>query len=200
MRQSWRLLLALAGGLAACDSPAPMEVASSRDLSPSFHGSGDDNDDDDARTSAVGAGIYRLQGVVDVKFAFAARLKENGKAKGVFRQRFEDEGLVVDFTGKVTCMAVDAVNHRAWIGGVITKNKSTDPTVTGEIFQPGHDVWFRVVDYGEGASAAQPDRTTFLGFENNPTIRTSEQYCRERPWPAEDLRTWPVTRGDIEVQ
>jgi hypothetical protein len=199
MQQSWRLVLALAGGLAACDSPASTEIAGPRAPSPSFNQSGHD-DGDDAPASAVGAGIYRLQDAFDVKFAFAARIKENGKAKGVFRQHLVADGLVIDFTGKVTCLVFDATNNRAWIGGVITKNRSTDPAFTGDIFQPGHDVWFRVVDYGRAPSAAQPDRTTFLGFENNPTIKSSEQYCREKPWPAGDLRTWPVTKGDIEVE
>jgi hypothetical protein len=197
MRQSWRLVLALVGGLAACDRAAPTEVVSSRNLSPSRHSSGDD---DEAPQSAVGVGIYRLQAAFDVKFAFAARVSENGRAKGVFRQHLEADGFVIDFTGKVTCLVFDAVNRRAWVGGVITKNKSTDPAFTGEIFQPGHDVWFRVVDYGDRLSAAQPDRTTFLGFENNPTIKSSEQYCREKPWPADDARTWPVTKGSIRVR
>jgi hypothetical protein len=61
-------------------------------------------------------------------------------------------------------------------------------------------VWFRVVDYGEGGKASQPDRTTFLGFENNPDIKTSEQYCAVRIWPQDDARTWPVTAGNIQVR
>jgi hypothetical protein len=198
MRLSWRLVLALAGGLVACDAAGPTGIASPRALSPNLHASGG-VDDDDSPESVFGSGIYRLQNAFDVKFAFAAHVKRNGRASGTFRQRLEAEGLVIDFTGRVTCLVFDAANKRAWVGGVITRNRSTDPAFTGAIFQPGHDVWFRVVDYGRGRRATQPDRTTFLGFENNPTIFTSEQYCREKPWPADDARTWPVTKGGIEL-
>jgi hypothetical protein len=193
MRRSWRFTLLLVGGL-ACDGAATTEIANLRAVGgPSFRGA------EGVTLSATGGGHYLLQNAFDVKFAFSSHLKADGKALGRFHQRLEDEGLVIDFSGEVTCMAVDAPNNRAWIGGVITENRSTDPAFGGEIFEPGHDVWFRVVDYGEGSNATQPDRTTFLGFENNPTIKSSEQYCREKPWPPDDARTWPVTEGNIQV-
>ncbi len=194
MRWSWRFVVLAAVLVAGCDNSATTEIArvSNRDgarLSAAGNG---------VTMSATGGGKYLLQGIVEVQFAFGSLQKADGKAMGRFHQKFEDAGLVVDFSGQVTCMAVDPVMHRAWIGGVITRNASTDPSVTGELFQPGHDVWFRVVDYGEGSAALQPDRTTFLGFENNPTIKSSEQYCRERPWPEGDARTWPVVAGNIQ--
>ena len=196
MQRFWSTALLLAGVVVACDSPAPTQIAGERDVTPSF-GRGEDSD---ALTAAAGGGTYRLQDAFDVRFGFATHVNRHGKATGTFRQRLEVDGLVVDFTGKVTCLVFDAANRRAWVGGVITKNRSTDPAFVGEIFEPGHDVWFRVVDYGEGSAAAQADRTTFLGFENNPTIKTSEQYCREKPWPEGDARTWPVTVGRIRVR
>jgi hypothetical protein len=149
--------------------------------------------------AATGGGHYFLQNAFDVQFAFSAAQKTGGKAMGRFHQKLDTDGSLIDISGEVTCMAVDPINHRAWIGGVITANRSTDPGFTGEIFQPGHDVWFRVVDYGEGGKATQPDRTTFLGFENNPDIKTSAQYCEVKIWPADDARTWPVTEGNIQV-
>jgi hypothetical protein len=197
MRQSWPVILLLTGIVAACDGPAPTELPPPAAFSPSLEREGHDND---ALTSTVGAGVYRLQNAFDVKFTFAAGVTKHGRAHGAFRQHLAADGLVIDFTAKVTCLVFDAEHHRAWIGGVITKNRSTDPAFVGEIFEPGHDVWFRVVDYGEGSTATQPDRTTFLGFENNPTIKTSEQYCREKPWPDDDARTWPVTKGKLRVR
>jgi hypothetical protein len=95
-------------------------------------------------------------------------------------------------------MAVDPVNHRAWIGAVITENTSTHPDFQQWYHQPGEDVWFRVVDYGEGSDAPS-DRKTFMGFENTPGIPTSEVYCQLQIWPADDARTWPVTEGNIQV-
>jgi hypothetical protein len=194
MRRSWRFTLLLACGL-ACDSAATTEITSlpaAGDASVAAGGHG-------IALAATGGGHYLLQNTFDVQFAFSAVQKADGKAMGQFHHKLAAEGVVIDFSGEVTCMAVDPINHRAWIGGVITANRSTDPGFTGDIFQPGHDVWFRVVDYGEGAHATQPDRTTFLGFENNPDIKTSAQYCQVRIWPPDDARTWPVTAGNIQV-
>ena len=195
MRRSWCLILIAAAATAGCDSSATTEVAKV--------GVGDDLrlsvDGNAGRIAATGGGKYLLQGIVEVQFAFSSIQHADGKAMGQFHQKFDNGGPVVDVSGTVTCMAVDPVMRRAWIGGVITKNESTDPSVSGGIFEPGHDVWFRVVDYGEGSNASQPDRTTFLGFENNPTIKSSAQYCAERPWPEGDARTWPVTEGNIQV-
>jgi hypothetical protein len=193
MRRSWRFTLLLVGAL-ACDGAATTEITNTRGLDASFAADGNG-----VAMAATGGGRYLLQNAFDVQFAFSAVQKADGKAMGRFHQKLEADGTVIDFSGEVTCMAVDPINHRAWIGGVITANRSTDPGFTGEIFQPGHDVWFRVVDYGEGGNATQPDRTTFLGFENNPDIKTSAQYCQVKIWPAGDARTWPVTAGNIQV-
>lgn len=38
--------------------------------------------------------------------------------------------------GTVTCLSVDTVNHRAWIGGVLTKVESDNPAAR----QVGEDV------------------------------------------------------------
>jgi hypothetical protein len=103
----------------------------------------------------------------------------------------------VDVHGRVTCVAVDSENHRAWVGGVVTENRS-DPDLQEAIHQPGRDVWFRVVDYGSG-NDAQPDRTSFLGFEGAAGLITSAEYCAARIWPEEDARTHPVTSGNIRV-
>lgn len=149
-----------------------------------------------ART--FGAGTYAI-GDLEVKFALGAIEHHNGSASGLFRHRTSYDGLIADFTGAVTCLAVDSANHRAWIGGVVVSNRSTDPDYAAEIFQPGHDVWFRVVDY-DGAEPAVPDRTTFLGFEGGGGIITSAEYCEKRIWPDADARTWPVTKGQIVVR
>jgi hypothetical protein len=78
---------------------------------------------------------------------------------------------------------------------VIVSNDSTDPAFTTPIHQPGHDIWFRVLDNGEGHDPA--DRTTFVGFEG--VIPSSESYCQQRIWPEGDARTWPVTEGNLSI-
>lgn len=145
---------------------------------------------------ATGGGHYDIAGLV-VQFAFSAVQLSDGKAAGQFHiTADEGGGLTVDVAGAVTCLAVDPVNRRAWIGAVVTKNTSTDPDLQADIHQPGRDVWFRVLDAGEGSGVI--DRTTFTGFQGAAGFETSAEYCAGRPWPADNARTWPVT-GNISV-
>ena len=74
--------------------------------------------------STTGGGHYLLQNAFDTQFAFSAVLHGDGSASGNFHQRLESGTGTVDFRGRVTCMAVDAANHRAWVGGVIETNES----------------------------------------------------------------------------
>ena len=145
--------------------------------------------------SAQGSGRYDILGLI-VEFSFDAQTKDNGQGnKGEFRvYADEGDGLIVDFEAKVTCLAVDPVNHRAWIGGKVKANRSTDPDLLTAIHEKGDDLWFRVLDEG-GA-----DRSTFVGFEGAAGFKTSADYCAGRPWPDANARTWPVVAGGITVQ
>lgn len=148
--------------------------------------------------AATGSGVYQLLGNLPTDFEFSAIQLANGRAVGTFHQRVIFQGQLVEFTGSVTCITQDPVNHRAWVGGVVTSNTSVHPSFQAARNAVGEDVWFRVVDYGEGA-AAPADRTTFLGFEGDAMIITSAEYCAEQPWPANDDRTWPVSEGNLQV-
>jgi len=147
--------------------------------------------------SATGGGHYDLGGLT-VQFAFSAVQQPSGGVAGEFHH-YADEGggLVIDFYGAVTCLSEDPVNHRAWIGGTVTQNNSTDPDFQGDINQPGRDIWFRVLDAGEGAGVV--DRTTFTGFQGSGGFQTSADYCAGQPWPTGNARTWPVT-GNVSVR
>ncbi len=147
----------------------------------------------------TGGGEYVVPPPNDIQaqFGFLALASADGDAVGVFRHRGTIQGLTFDFTGRVTCLSVDPVNNRAWIGGVITRNRSTHPLLTTPVHQVGRDIWFRVVDYGSVHSSVA-DRTTFVGFENNPDIPSSQFYCDTMPWPADDARTWEVA-GFVKV-
>jgi len=146
--------------------------------------------------SASGGGHYLVGSSLDVQFAFSAVQYNDGHVAGSFHDSTNDGLGVVDFDADVTCLSVDRELGRAWIGGVITANLSTSPDFTGAVYQPGHDIWFRALDAGQGAD--QQDRRTFVGFEG--TIPSSAAYCATRPWPADNARTWPVTRGNITVR
>jgi hypothetical protein len=153
------------------------------------------------QASATGGGHYLLQGLYDTKFSFSAVQKGNGDANGEFRI-FADLGGadgVIDFEGTVTCMTSDTINGRAWVGGVVTRNGSTAVGFATAIHQVGRDVWFRVLDSGEG-SAAAADRTSLFGFTGAAGIQTSPEYCAAQLWPDDNARTHPVTNGNIQVR
>jgi hypothetical protein len=179
------LVLPLAVLLAACgDSP---DLAS-----PSLATGG-------ITAHAHGEGVFDAGVPVAFQFGIVQDDATTEAATGDLRFTTDLGGLAVDFVGQATCLAVDAANARAWIAGVITENNSTHPSFTGPLNQVGKDIWFRVVDYGEGAGAPQVDRTTFVGFEGSAGIGTSAEYCATRPWPDGDARTGPVLEGNIQV-
>jgi len=158
------------------------------------------NDGDNGVTaSSTGGGHFLVSGALDVTYSFSAKQKDDGTANGQFRFSVELGGLPIEFHGEVICLTVDPVNHRAWIGGVVTQNNSEHPSFTGEINEPGRDVWFRVLDSGEGGDS-EMDRSTFLGFEGGGGIITSEEYCDLAIWPDDNERTSPVTQGNIQVR
>ncbi len=143
--------------------------------------------------TATGGGHFLFSGTLDVQFGFSAVAKADGSAQGSFHQSYTQAGLTTTYWGTVTCLSVDTENHRAWIGGVLTKVDSDDPAVTR---QPGEDVWFRVLESGEGQDDA--DRSTVFGFV--PLFESSAAYCAGRPWPAGNARTWPVIAGNISIR
>jgi hypothetical protein len=183
-----RAACAAAVALAACETATPpLEAPAGISLQTSG-----------GTMSATGGGHYDLGLPVEFSFSGVSRADDPFDATGRFHHRVLSDGLLVEFHGEVICLPVDPVNHRAWIGGVITHNFSTDPAFQTAIHQPGRDIWFRVVDYGEGSNAPS-DRTTFTGFEGSAGVTTSIEYCQLQLWPAGDARTWPVT-GNVSVR
>jgi hypothetical protein len=135
----------------------------------------------------------------EADFSFSAVQSADGRASGMFRMVRPRAGLIVDFEGEVTCMSIDPALGRVWIGGVVTKNNSTDPAFQTAIHEPGDDVWFRVLDNGEGADAAA-DRSSVYGFEGAGGVTTSAEYCERKLWAAGDVNTFPLTAGNIQVR
>ncbi len=155
------------------------------------------------RYVAKGVGTYLIESLdIPVDFRLDAVALPNGKARGHFTQSLVFQDLLIAFRGRVTCLTVDPQNGRAWVGAVVTENRSEHPGFTTEIHQSGKDVWFRVLDTGRGSGEA--DRSTFMGFEGAGGIITSEEYCEAKIWPGppdddENARTNPVTKGMILV-
>lgn len=152
--------------------------------------------------SAIGAGVIDLSsaGVGDSKLFVAAIATASGKAYGFFSQRRETPSGLVDFSGIVTCLTVNAdFPGRARIGGIVTANRSTHPSFMTDNHEVGDDVWFRVED---GGGLGATDLSTTLGFK--PTlVNTSAEYCAlpftGLPWwnPAS---IFPLKSGLIDVR
>jgi hypothetical protein len=144
--------------------------------------------------ATAGHGTYLLSGVLEIDFNWNVFMGADGRATGTFHQSLLLDDLLISFDGKLTCLAVDPENHRAWVGGVVTQNDSEHPDFLTDITEPGDDVWFRVLDEPGN------DRSTFLGFEGAADIITSEEYCEARIWPDNNDRTHPVIEGSIAVR
>jgi hypothetical protein len=181
----------MAIGVAGCqDAVAPTRAALA---APAFDQTGDNG-----ATGVTGNGAFLLAGALNVQFDAYVIQGGDGIAHGTFHQYADEgDGVIVDFDADVTCLSVDAVNRRAWLGGKVTRNGSTDPDFMTDINQPGRDIWFRVLDSSNGPDGG--DRSTFLGFEGSAGFPTSAAYCAGRPWAANNARTWPVTSGGIHV-
>lgn len=151
---------------------------------------------------ANGSGTFNIGAPgADIAFDLNALLRADGSASGSvhYVTDLTEFGLAtIEFRFNVTCLARDVALGRAWIGGVVTENNSTNEFfATDPVRQPGRDVWFRVENNGHGGSGTL-DRSTQLGFEGSAGIITSEEYCETRLWPAAPAH--PVTTGNISLR
>ena len=179
--------------VAACDGPtatAPLDFQETVTLYAPGGGGPD---------RASGGGKLDFGGGLMVDFAFGSVQHGEGlDAQGQLRFSVTLGGELIEFHGRVTCLAVDADEGRAWIGGVVTQNNSTRASHTTPIHEVGKDIWFRVLDSGEGQSHV--DRATFVGFEGGGGIITSQEYCEAQIWPDDNARTQPVAAGNVQVK
>jgi hypothetical protein len=141
-----------------------------------------------ASAIVTGGGSFLFAGTIPMQFGFAAVRRGDGSAVGSFHHEYTDDVGSYQFFGKVTCLAHDEAEGRAWIGGVLTNVITNDPELP---FGPGDDAWFRVLDSKDG------DRSTAMGFVG--TIPSSEAYCQMQIWPEDNARTHPVTNGQITL-
>ncbi len=152
---------------------------------------------------ANGTGAVNLSaaGAGEAEFEFVAQVMADGKVTGTFRQSRSGSAGTVDFAGVVTCLTTDKkFPGRARIGGVVTRNNSTNPAFRTTDHEVGDDVWFRVQDGGNGPGA--DDRSTTYGFKP-VLVNTSAEYCA---LPFDGLPAWnpasifPLARGTISVK
>jgi hypothetical protein len=181
MRDWKRVWAGMLAGVIAC---GPLAPEGSQDRTAEMANGG-------VEEKVTGGGQFVHPTFGTVTFSFVAIRHADGRVSGGFQQHQPFFGFT--YKGDVTCFAVDPVNHRAWIGGVLTHSNDPDP-----VTEVGDDAWFRVLDTGN--SNAEPDRSTFFGFDQGvPPFDTSENYCAAMPWPEGNARTWPVVHGNIVI-
>ena len=183
-----KIVLLLVAASACTQGDAPVDLTG-----PSFHVT-----EAQPAGSVVGDAEYiiPLSGgeVVPAFITVDGRQTDGEIAEGTFVAKALFRGEQIIFHGEFTCLAIDGDAGRAWIGGVITSNQSeAQPWATGEIYEPGKDIWFRSLDSGD------ENRTTFVGFEGGAGIITSQEYCDTRPWPDDNARTNALTVGGISI-
>jgi hypothetical protein len=137
----------------------------------------------------TGGGSILFGGSIPMQFGFSAVVLPDSSATGSFHHAYTDDVGSYQFFGTLTCLSYDAVEGRAWIGGVLTNVITNDPDVG---LAPGDEAWFRVLDSPDG------DRSTAMGFVG--AIPSSAEYCATQPWPADNARTHPVTSGQITLK
>jgi len=143
----------------------------------------------DEVATVTGGGWFLYAGSIPMQFSFSAVQHADGSVSGSFHHSYTADGLSYSYWGRLTCLAIDAADGRAWIGGVLTQVATDDPTVTTAA---GDDAWFRVLDGGPAG-----DRSTAMGFVG--AIPSSAAYCAMQPWPDDNARTHPVTSGQIKL-
>ena len=122
-------------------------------------------------------------------FSYSAIARADGTAAGEYQYHFRAADFFIH--GTVTCASVSG--NAGWVGGLIDKVVSGDPADQALV---GTEIWWRVVDNGEGANDAA-DQTTSLLFAIPGLPITAESWCRNQ-----DVRgvMRPVLNGNIQVR
>jgi hypothetical protein len=176
-RLPWFVLLAL--GCSGPDNPSGLEEVSAGPAlaagTVKLTGSG--------HHSRTVAGVTAL-----TTFTFNAKDRGDGSATGNVHYNFRASGFTVD--GTVTC--ITASGNQAWVGGVVDRVTSDDPSFQDLV---GLDLWWRSIDNGEGSNAL-PDSTTGLGFKFAGVVITKESWCADQP---ASLILREVEQGNVQL-
>lgn len=105
-------------------------------------------------------------------FSYNAVAHADGRVSGHYQYNFRAAGFFTH--GSVTCVSV--AGTQGWIGGVIDKIVSPDPEDQTLV---GTEIWWRVVDNGEGENSAA-DQTTSLLFAVPGLPITAASWCRDQ--------------------
>lgn len=136
----------------------------------------------DPKKEAVGMAFGRgiAKGPADMTVMFNANAYKDESVDGTFSYSASAEAGTIDIEAEIICVSLDNEAGRAWIGGRITRNDSTDPRFAGE---PGNEAWMRAAD--RNADKKQPLVSGPLTAGDK--IENASDYCNEKPWSEEGL-------------
>ena len=133
-----------------------------------------------------GRGIAK--GPDDMTFMLNATLYKDESVGGKFSYSASGDAGTLDIEAEITCASLDNEAGRAWVGGKVTRNGSTDPRFAGAT-----EVWMRALD--RNSQRIQPLVSGPLLAAGK--IKTASDYCNKKPWSDEDL--YVVDPGALAV-
>lgn len=167
------LLSSLILVVAACDSPTqPAGDAGAPSLSVSAG----------VEASATGAGHFTNAAGHYRRFTFSALRQSDGSVHGVFQLKGSTGN---NMHGTVTCITV--VGNTARVGAIVDQAVGTVAQWTG------HNVYFTVVDHGEGRGAQ--DLFSLVATRLSPNFREDLHHCAQ----GFNLALVPFENGNIQV-
>jgi hypothetical protein len=126
-----------------------------------------------ARVMGSGHVMRNLTGEDELTtFSYNAVARADGTAHGEYQYHFRAADFFIH--GTVTCASTSG--NAGWVGGVIDRIVSGDPADQSLV---GTEIWWRVVDNGEGADNAA-DLTTSLLFAVPGLPITAASWCRDQ--------------------
>ena len=125
-----------------------------------------------------GRGIAK--GPADMTFMLNVELFEDESVGGTFSYSANTGAGTLDIEAEATCASLDHDAARAWVGGKITRNGSTDPRFSGE---PGTEVWMRALDRNAEKMQPKISGPLLAGGEFN----SAEDFCSKRPWSDDEF-------------
>ncbi len=170
----------------AAAAPAPSrEVPDSRRIPPQPAAA-----EPEKKVAGMTFGRGIAKGPADMTFKFNVTVYEDASVDGTFSYSANSAAGTLDIEADVVCATLDNDAGRAWVGGKVTRNGSTDPQFSG---QPGTEIWMRALD--RNAQQMQPLVSGPLMAAG--TIKNASDYCSKKPWSDEAL--YAVEPGALAI-
>lgn len=172
------ILLAAASLLAACATTPPPAAPAGGPAKEAVQPADNAADPGEYKAMTFGRGIARAEGS-EVSFQYSVSVYIDDRVEGTFVYAAETPSGTIDLAGEVSCTTLDHELGRAWIGGALTRNDSTDPRYTAA---PGSEAMFRVLDRNREQMQPLITLPRLAGRGGNAT-----RFCNAAEWDERGL-------------